>query len=70
VQSGAFCISGDTVRASVFPPTHCDRAGPPGGRPASRSRRKDADEDIAALLLLRHDYHGEWDQTLEPGRHD
>jgi hypothetical protein len=38
--------------------------------PPSRSRRKDADEDIAALPLLRHDYHGEWDQTLEPGRHD
>ncbi|MHB8275163.1 MAG: hypothetical protein ACYDDW_10975 [Dermatophilaceae bacterium] len=34
--------------------------------PPSRSRSNDADKDIAALPLLRHDFHGEWDQ-LDPG---
>lgn len=27
------------------------------------SRGNDADKDLAALPLFRHDYHGEWNQT-------
>jgi hypothetical protein len=28
--------------------------------PPQHSRGNDADKDLAALPLLRHDYHGEW----------